>query len=65
MRLTQCRVAPYFYHSDDVQLRRLAEMFALWWDGNVHDLCYQNNDTALLVLSAHNFSVDDAFLTKL
>jgi hypothetical protein len=29
---------PDFFHPDDVQLRRPAEMFALWWDGNVPDL---------------------------
>ena len=56
---------PDFFHPDDVQLRRPAEMFALWWDGNVPDLCYQNNDTALLVLSSDTVSVDDDFLTKL
>ena len=56
---------PDFLHPDDIQLRRLAEMFALWWDCNVFDLCYQNNDTALLVLSANNVFVDDDFLTKL
>jgi hypothetical protein len=39
-----------FFHPDDVQVCKLAEMFALWWDGNVPELCYQNNDIALLVL---------------
>jgi hypothetical protein len=56
---------PDFFYPDDVQLRRQAEMFALWWDNNVPDLCYQNNDTALLVLFADNVFVDDDFLTKL
>jgi hypothetical protein len=55
---------PDFFHPDDIQLRRPAEMFALWWDGNVSDLCYQNNDIALLVLLANTVSVDDDFLTK-
>jgi len=41
------------------------EMFALWWDKKVSDLCYQNNDTPLLVLSADNVSVDDGFLARL
>jgi hypothetical protein len=40
-------------------------MFALWWDGKVPDLCYQNNYVALLVLCADNISVDNDFLTKL
>ena len=40
-------------------------MFALWWDGNVLDLCYQNNETSLFVLSADTISVDDDFLTRL
>ena len=56
---------PDFFHPDDVQLHKPSEVFALWWDGNVHDLCYQNNDSALLVLSADTFFVDDDFLTKL
>jgi hypothetical protein len=56
---------PDFFHSVDVQLLRLAEMFALCCDGNVPDLCYQSNDIALLVLSADSVSVDDDFLTKL
>ncbi len=56
---------PDFFHPDDVQLRMPAEIFALWWDGNVPNLCYQNNDTALLVLLADIVSVDDDFLTKL
>ncbi len=41
---------PDFFHPDDVQLRKPNEMFALWWDGNVPDLYYQNNDNVLLVL---------------
>ena len=56
---------PDFFHPDDVQLRRPTEMFALWWDGNVPDLCYQNNDTALLVLSTDIVYVNDKFLIKL
>ena len=56
---------PHFFHPDDVHLRRLVEMFALRWDGNVSDLCYQSNDTALLVLLADTVFVDDDFLTKL
>ena len=56
---------PIFSPPYDVQLRRPAEMFALWWDGNVPDLCYQNNDIALLVLSADTVFVDNDFLTKL
>jgi hypothetical protein len=55
-----------FFHPDtDVHLRRPVEMFTLWWDGEVPDLCYQSNDIALLVLSADIVSVDDDFLTKL
>jgi hypothetical protein len=56
---------PEFFHPDDVQLRRPAEMFALWWDANVPDLCYQNIDTILLVLSSDIVSVDDGFVIKL
>ena len=56
---------PDFFHPDDVKLRRPSEIFAPWWGGNVLDMCYQNNDTALLVLSANIVSVDDDFLTKL
>ena len=37
---------------------------ALWWDGKVPDMCYQNNETSLLVLSADTISVDDDFLTN-
>ena len=58
-------VHPTFFHPDDVHLRRLVEMFALWWDEKVHDLCYQSDDTALVVLSANIVSIDDGFLTKL
>ncbi len=54
-----------FFHPDDIQLRKPAEMFALCWDGNVLDMCYQNNDIALLVLSTDTVPVDDDFLTKL
>ena len=32
------------FDPDDVQLRKQAEMLALWWDGKVPDVCYQNND---------------------
>ena len=56
---------PDFSNPDDVQLRSLAEMFALSWDGKVPDLCYQNNDTTLCVLSADIVYVDNDFLTKL
>ena len=56
---------PDFFHPDDAHMRRPIEMFALWWDGTVPDLCYQSNDTALMVLSAEIVSVDDEFLTKL
>ena len=56
---------PNFFHPDDVHLHMPAEILALWWEGNVPDLCYQNNDTALLVLSANIVSVDDDFLTQL
>ena len=56
---------PDFFNPDDVHLRKLVEMFALWWDGQVPHLCYQSNDIALLVLSADTLSVDDGFLTKL
>jgi hypothetical protein len=55
-----------FFHPDtDVHLRMPVEMFALWWDGKVLDLCYQSNDAALLVLLADTISVDNDFLTKL
>jgi len=57
---------PVFFHPDtDVHLRMPVEMFALWWDGEVLDLCYQSNETSLLVLLTDNVSVDDDFLTKL
>jgi hypothetical protein len=46
-------------------VRKPVEMFDLWWDGKVPDLCYQSNETSLLVLSADNVLVDDDFLTKL
>jgi hypothetical protein len=56
---------PDFFHLDtDVNLRRPVEMFALWWDGKVPDMCYQSNETSLLVLSADTVSVDDDFLTN-
>jgi hypothetical protein len=54
---------PNFFHPDDVHLRKPIEIFALWWDGKVLDLCYQSNDTPLMVLSTDNVSVDDDFLT--
>jgi hypothetical protein len=54
-----------FFHPDDVYLRKPVEMFALWWDGKVPDLCYQSNNIALLLFSADIVSVDDGFLTKL
>jgi hypothetical protein len=56
---------PDFFHPDDVHMRMPIEMFALWWDGKVPDLCYQIIDTALMVLSADTISVDDGFLAKL
>ncbi len=57
---------PDFFHPDtDVHLRMPIKMFALWWDGKVLDLCYQNNETSLLVLSADTVSVDNDFLTRL
>ena len=62
--LTKC-LAALIIHPDDVHLRRPVEMFTLWWDGKVPDLCYQSNDTALLVLSTEIVSVDDDFLTNL
>ena len=46
-------------------MRTQVEMFALWWDGKVLDLRYQNDDIALLVLSADIVSVNDDFLTNL
>jgi hypothetical protein len=46
-------------------MRMPIEMFDLWWDGKVPDLCYQSNKTSLLVLSADNVSVDDDFLINL
>ena len=58
---------PDFFHpdTDDVHMRMPVEMFALWWDGKLPNLCYQSNETSLLVLSADIVSVDDGFLTKL
>ena len=56
---------PDFFHPDDAHLRKLVEMTALWWEGEVYDLYYQSNDIALLVISADIVSVDDEFLTKL
>jgi hypothetical protein len=56
---------PDFLHPDDGHMRRPYEMFALWWDGKVADLCYQSNDFALLLLSEDIVCVDDGFLTKL
>ena len=38
---------------------------ALWYDGKLPDLCYQRNETLLLVLSADTVSVDDDLLTNL
>ena len=55
----------YFFHPDDVHLRMPVEMFALWWDEKVPNLCYQSNDTVFLVLSADIVSVDDGFLAEL
>jgi hypothetical protein len=55
-----------FFHPDsDALMRKLDEMFALYWDGEVPDLWYQSNETSFFVLSADIVSVDDDFLTKL
>ena len=56
---------PDFFHPDDVRMRMPDEVFALWWDGKVLDMCYQSIDTTLLVLSVDTVSVDDGSLTKL
>jgi len=64
IRPTLC-LAALIIHPDDVHLRKLVEMFALWWDGTIPDLCYQNDDIALLVLSTDIVSVDDDFLANL
>jgi hypothetical protein len=56
---------PDFFHPDDVHLRMLVEMSTFWWDEKVLDMCYQINDTGLLVLLADSISIDDDFLTKL
>jgi hypothetical protein len=53
-----------WFRPDDVHLRKISEMVALWWDGKVPDMCYHDNDIALLVLSANIASVNDAFLTN-
>ena len=55
---------PDFFHPDDVHLRKPAEMFALKWNVNIPDLCYESNDTILLVL-ADIISVDNHFMNKL
>ena len=54
---------PDFFHPDDAHMRMIIEMFAFWWDGNVHDMCYLSNDTALLVIRADAVVVDDDFMT--
>ncbi len=54
-----------FSHPDDVHMRMLAEVLALLWEGNVRDMCYHNNDSALLLISADDISVNNDFLTKL
>ena len=64
IRQTWCLVA-LIIHPDNVHLHRLEEMFARWWDAKVLDLCYQSNDTSLLVLSTEIVSVDDDFLTNM
>ena len=56
---------PDLFHPDGVHLRMPFEMFALYWGEKVPDLCYQSNDTALLVLPADTASVDGGFLTKM
>jgi len=37
----------FFYPDTDLHLRKPIEMFALWWDGKVPNLCYQSNETPL------------------
>ena len=56
---------PAFFHPDDVQMHMPAEMFALWLNDEVPNMCYQNNDTTLLVLLADTISADDDFLSQL
>ena len=36
----------------------------LWLDGDVPHLCYQSNETSLLVLSTDAVSIDDDFVTN-
>ncbi len=51
---------PDFFHPDtDLHMRRPIEMLALWWDGKEPGMCFQSNETSLLVLSADTVSVDD------
>ena len=64
IRPTLC-LAAMIIHPDDVHLRMLVEMFALWWDGTLPDLCYQNDDIAVLVLSTDIVSVDDDFMANI
>ena len=64
MKPTFCRGA--LISSIRVNLRKPIEMFDLWFDGKVPDLClYQINDNQLLVLLVNTVSVDDGFLIKL
>ena len=58
-------LAALIIHPDDVHLRMLVEMFALWWDGTLPDLFYQNDDTVVLVLSTDIVSVDDDFMANI
>jgi hypothetical protein len=46
-------------------MRKPIELLTLLANAKVLDLCYQNNDTALLVLLADNVSVDADFLANL
>ena len=64
IRPTLC-LSALIIHPDDVHLRIPVEIFALWLDGTVPDMCYQNDETALLVLSTDIVFVDDDFLTNL
>ena len=64
IRPTLC-LAALIIHPDDVHMHMPDEMFALSWDGRVPDPCYQNNDTALLIISTDIVSVDDDFMANL
>ena len=66
MRPIQCRAALIFciQTMSNCVGQLSSRMCAIQWDGQVPDLCYQNNDTTLLVLLADIIFVDDD-LTKL